>query len=105
MKVIRNGRCRQFCLLQYLESHVGRDAGRQLYESLCANAVNQAIGRVIRHRRDYAAVILIDERYAKKSIHDQLPSWIRSRLVVASTFGQTLGHLRNFFQRIDSSTP
>jgi chromosome transmission fidelity protein 1 len=30
--------------------------GQQLYEAMCMNAVNQAVGRCIRHKDDYAAV-------------------------------------------------
>lgn len=40
------------------------EASRQYYEDLCMKAVNQCVGRVVRHARDYAAVLLVDVRYA-----------------------------------------
>ena len=39
-------------------------AGRQYYEDLCLKAVNQCIGRVVRHRGDWAAIVLADMRWA-----------------------------------------
>lgn len=40
--------------------------GRQYYEDLCMKAVNQCVGRVIRHRNDWAAILLADTRYVSK---------------------------------------
>jgi chromosome transmission fidelity protein 1 len=48
--------------LHYLEMKNGKGAGQQYYETLCMRAVNQAIGRAIRHKNDYAAIVLIDTR-------------------------------------------
>ncbi len=37
--------------------------------------MNQAIGRIIRHKHDYGAVFLIDERFDFKHIKDNLSNW------------------------------
>lgn len=36
--------------------------GEEWYVQQAARAVNQAVGRVIRHRHDYGAIIYCDER-------------------------------------------
>jgi chromosome transmission fidelity protein 1 len=41
-------------------SHIAKY--KQYLENLCMKAVNQSIGRVIRHRGDYAAIVLVDCR-------------------------------------------
>lgn len=43
-------------------------------------SVNQCIGRAVRHRYDYASVLLVDHRYAKPHIQKLLPQWILSSL-------------------------
>lgn len=55
-------------------------AGQQHYENLCMKAVNQSIGRAVRHRNDYAAVLLLDQRYTWAHTQAALPSWIRASL-------------------------
>ena len=52
--------------MQFLEKR-SKGAGRALYEDSAAVAVNQCVGRVVRHARDWAAVILADARYTKRS--------------------------------------
>ena len=37
--------------------------GDQWYTQQAIRAVNQAMGRVIRHRHDYGAIILCDDRF------------------------------------------
>lgn len=38
--------------------------GEEWYSQQASRAVNQAVGRVIRHRHDYGAIIFCDERYS-----------------------------------------
>jgi chromosome transmission fidelity protein 1 len=61
----------------------GKAAGRDFYENSCMRAVNQCIGRAIRHVNDYAAIIMIDRRYESPRIQGKLPGWIRGSLVPA----------------------
>lgn len=79
---------------------LGKAAGRDFYENACMRAVNQSIGRAIRHRDDYAAIILIDRRFATERISNKLPQWIRSSLkdnVKAQPWISQQAELRKFF--------
>jgi chromosome transmission fidelity protein 1 len=60
-------------------------AGREFYENACMRAVNQCIGRAIRHRNDWAAILLVDKRYSSKRIQEKLPRWIRSSMATSSS--------------------
>jgi chromosome transmission fidelity protein 1 len=52
-------------------------AARDYYRSLCLRAVNQSVGRAIRHAKDWATIVLMDERYpADEAIARGLPSWL-----------------------------
>lgn len=54
---------------------------RDFYENACLRAVNQSIGRAIRHRGDYAAIVLVDRRFEAGRVRGKLPGWIRGRMV------------------------
>lgn len=51
--------------------------GQIWYQQQAARAVNQALGRVIRHRHDFGAVILCDERFQSPEQLKKLPFWVR----------------------------
>ncbi|KZV26091.1 hypothetical protein F511_06017, partial [Dorcoceras hygrometricum] len=80
--------------------------GKDYYENLCMKAVNQSIGRAIRHVNDYAAILLVDARYAPESNQrnfahstDKLPQWIKSHLVTRTkNYGEVHRLLHQFFK-------
>lgn len=52
--------------------------GNSWYTQQAYRAVNQAIGRTIRHQNDWGAILLIDERWEKRKGHiEGLSKWIR----------------------------
>jgi len=55
-------------------------SARQYYENLCMRAVNQSIGRSIRHADDYATILLVDNRYMRPEIASKLPKWIAATI-------------------------
>ncbi|KOB74508.1 putative ATP-dependent RNA helicase DDX11, partial [Operophtera brumata] len=67
--------------------------GSVYYESLCMKAVNQCIGRAVRHANDYACVLLVDERYSRPQTTAALPSFIQKSLMTNCNFGPTIGSI------------
>ncbi|KAG0059629.1 DEAD H (Asp-Glu-Ala-Asp His) box helicase 11 [Linnemannia elongata] len=74
-------------------------AGSEYYENLCMRAVNQSIGRAIRHQGDYAVIILMDRRYGTPRIRKKLPGWIGSSLETCEQFGPVMSKLSGFFRQ------
>ncbi|XP_049738125.1 ATP-dependent DNA helicase DDX11 isoform X2 [Elephas maximus indicus] len=70
--------------------------GKALVENLCMKAVNQSVGRAIRHQKDFASIVLLDQRYARPPTLAKLPAWIRDRVEVKATFGPAFAALRKF---------
>lgn len=54
--------------------------GHLWYNLQASQAVNQAAGRVIRHRADYGAVLFLDQRYGEPARQRDLPAWIASNM-------------------------
>lgn len=78
-----------------------KQASRDFYENACMRAVNQSIGRAIRHRGDYAAIVLVDRRFATERIRGKLPGWIRGGMEGGSEgkgLGGLMGALGAFFR-------
>ena len=75
------------------------NAARDFYTNTCMRAVNQSIGRAIRHKDDFAAIMLLDKRYKSEGIKEKLPGWIKESLVSdTGSFDASTGRLRTFFE-------
>jgi chromosome transmission fidelity protein 1 len=72
--------------MQYLDGRAAArgepsgKASREHAENVCMRAVNQAIGRAIRHKGDWASILLFDARYAQQRVQTKLPGWIKESL-------------------------
>jgi len=84
--------------------------GTEYLDNVCMKSVNQSIGRAIRHKLDYAAIILADSRWSlqqessRKAPINKLSSWIRDSLVSSpGSFNDALQMLDVFFCRHESS--
>ena len=56
--------------------------GKQYYQMKCMKAVNQCIGRAIRHKDDWAGIFLLDHRYGNAGILREISGWLRERFKV-----------------------
>ncbi|KAK0113884.1 ATP-dependent DNA helicase chl1 [Cadophora gregata f. sp. sojae] len=82
-------------------SKKGKEEAREFYENACMRAVNQSVGRAIRHQGDYAAIVMVDHRFEGERVRGKLPGWIREGLVEGSAskgFGGLMGPLGGFFR-------
>ncbi|KAM6248742.1 regulator of telomere elongation helicase 1 isoform 2-T2 [Porphyrio hochstetteri] len=73
-------------------------SGREWYSQQASRAVNQAIGRVIRHRQDYGAIFLCDQRFTTGDVRSKLPSWVRPYVNVYDNFGHAVRSVSLFFR-------
>ncbi|RYG53961.1 hypothetical protein EON66_07790, partial [archaeon] len=72
-------------------------SGHTWYRTQAYRAVNQAVGRVIRHRRDYGAILLLDDRFASE--RECLSVWLRNQVQVLDSAKQLPPMLTTFFMR------
>jgi regulator of telomere elongation helicase 1 len=77
----------------------GQLTGEAWYSQTAMRAVNQALGRVIRHRNDHGAVVLLDERFGYGNTRNQLSVWLRPAIQSFDAFGPAAAQLSRFFKR------
>ena len=69
--------------------------GNDWYKLEAYRAINQAIGRVIRHKNDFGAILFLDRRFADKSVSRELSDWIKNE--ASPSFEEASRSLRTFF--------
>ncbi|KAK0079878.1 hypothetical protein PV325_000708 [Microctonus aethiopoides] len=76
-------------------------SGQQWYQLEASRAVNQAVGRIIRHINDYGAIILCDCRFNNANFKQHLSAWLRPCVKNFSNFGMVTKQLRDFFKNAE----
>jgi len=87
--------------LQKVRSSTKGLSGREWYRQQASRAVNQAVGRVIRHKQDFGAILLCDVRFTYPDAIQQLPAWMRPYVKVYNEFGLVQRDLIHFFRTAD----
>jgi chromosome transmission fidelity protein 1 len=77
---------------------MGQQAAAEFYLNSTMRAVNQAVGRAIRHKGDYAAIVLIDKRYESERVKTKLPGWMKESIVSGKNVGAVADGLVEFFE-------
>lgn len=80
-------------------------SGHHWYESQAFRALNQALGRCIRHRNDWGAIILLEQRFTIPRNISQLSRWVRAGVQTHSTFAAATASLAYFISRNTRSGP
>uniref|UniRef100_A0A7M4EWG9 DNA 5'-3' helicase n=1 Tax=Crocodylus porosus TaxID=8502 RepID=A0A7M4EWG9_CROPO len=80
--------------------------GSQWYEIQAYRALNQALGRCIRHRKDWGALILVDDRFRSNpnKYISGLSKWIRQQIQHHDKFGNALESLGAFAKKNQKET-
>lgn len=96
---------------RYLEENRTREneilTGNEWYGLEATRAVNQAIGRVIRHKDDYGAILLCDQRFNDRRQKDQLSKWLQGHLQQSHNpgFGTIMREISVFFKEAVRTLP
>ena len=77
--------------------------GSEWYKQQASRSVNQAIGRVIRHKHDFGAILLCDTRFSYPVNISQLPCWIQPSVKIYGKFSEAVVSLKSFFSEKDLS--
>lgn len=81
----------------HAQSH-GLLPGQRWYEIQAMRALNQALGRCIRHRWDWGAILLLDSRFTETRMVAQLPRWVRVSLQTNLDYPSMMTGLQQFMQ-------
>lgn len=77
-------------------------SGAEWYSQQAHRAVNQAIGRVIRHRFDYGSILFLDSRYSEPRNQLGTSKWIRPCFEPDKGVGPVIGSLVRFYRAAQS---
>ena len=56
--------------------------GEEWYFTSTVRSINQGLGRVIRHAKDFGTIIFLDKRYGEKRYKKELPGWVTESMEI-----------------------
>ncbi|KAL1283537.1 Fanconi anemia group J protein [Trichinella pseudospiralis] len=74
-------------------------SGNQWYQAQAFRALNQALGRCLRHKLDWGALLLVDSRFQNAEYSCNLSTWIRKNLRCYNRFDNMICNLQTFVAR------
>ncbi|KAF3793184.1 Fanconi anemia group J protein-like protein [Nymphaea thermarum] len=74
-------------------------SGNEWYCQQAFRALNQASGRCIRHRYDYGAIILLDERFRGGNNVANMSKWLRKSIKEYDNFSMAINALEKFYPK------
>ncbi|KAK3588854.1 hypothetical protein CHS0354_035997 [Potamilus streckersoni] len=82
-------------------------SGNEWYEIQAYRALNQALGRCIRHRKDWGALIIVDERFVnnREKYCKGLSKWVRNKVQSYHKFELAMESLSKFTAKFSKETP
>jgi DNA repair helicase Rad3 len=84
------------------EKGLSQISGRDWYNQECSRAINQAIGRAIRHINDFGCILLFDKRYGYSSAQSERSKWVRDKQRVFDSFEELKIEVNQFFEKMIS---
>ncbi|XP_046964251.1 Fanconi anemia group J protein homolog [Vanessa cardui] len=78
-------------------------AGSEWYRVHAYRALNQALGRCVRHKDDWGALLLIDSRFEKSQNREHLSSWVKSLFKTNDHSFNILEDLKSFMVRMNQN--
>ncbi|KRY77245.1 Fanconi anemia group J -like protein [Trichinella pseudospiralis] len=79
-------------------------SGDEWLEVQAYRALNQALGRCLRHKMDWGALLLVDCRFSQSKHLSGLSTWIRRNLYYHPNFSEMLNSLQEFSNKFVSVT-
>ncbi|KAJ2693619.1 hypothetical protein H4R19_005996 [Coemansia spiralis] len=72
-------------------------SGTEWYDTQAFRAFNQALGRCLRHKDDWGAIIILEARFANPRNAARLSKWIRSHICEYADFDDAIRDLCSFY--------
>ncbi|KAJ2430434.1 hypothetical protein GGF41_001000 [Coemansia sp. RSA 2531] len=72
--------------------------GSKWYDIQAFRAINQALGRCLRHKMDWGVIIMLESRFAQRWNVERLSKWVRQYMSVYRTFDEAKMDLEAFYK-------